>query len=115
MKEKIKRKTDIRLRKLVAMLNKTKSPAWKKIAQELLAPTRKRCAVNIEKLNKYAKKDEIIVVPGKVLGSGEIEKPVFIASYSITAEARKKLGNKFMEIEQAVKENPKGKLLRIIK
>lgn len=115
MEQKIKRKTNIQLRKLVSSLLKTKKPSWNKVAKEMLSPRRRKVAVNIYKINKYAKGGETIIVPGKVLSSGVLDKPVFIASYSATGLARKKLGNRLISIGQAVKENPEGKNIRIIK
>ena len=49
---------------------------WKSVAKDLEKPSRNRRIVNLNKLNKYSKEGEIIVVPGKVLGDGTIQKNI---------------------------------------
>jgi len=73
---------------------------YKNIAKILLRPRRKRVAVNLEKIEKVMAKmklpeDEkmkkVIVVPGKILGKGEITKKYKIVALSFSESARKKL------------------------
>ena len=47
---------------------------WKRIASDLEGPTAKRRVVNLSRINRYAKANDIVVVPGKVLSMGEINK-----------------------------------------
>ncbi len=90
---------------------------WKRIAKELEKPTRQQRAVNLSRISRYAKENETIVVPGKILGNGEISLKIAVASYKISKQALEKLKKakcKYYSLSQLIKENPKGKKVRII-
>ncbi len=98
-------------------LRKTKAPFWNRVYELLSRPARKRVVVNLSKINRYAEDGDVIVVPGKVLGAGELEKKVTIAAFSFSYSALEKINNaggKAVHILELVKENPKGKGLKII-
>ncbi len=63
---------------------------WKVLSKRLAKPRRQRPAVNLSKISRYAKKTELVVVPGKVLASGEIKGSYTIAAlnFSEVAEAK---------------------------
>jgi large subunit ribosomal protein L18e len=84
-------------------------PAWKAVAKGLNRPRRKRFEVNLSRLEKFAKQDDTIIVPGVVLGEGEIKKNVTVAAVKFSSVARKKIekaGGKCLTIEQASKMEP---------
>jgi large subunit ribosomal protein L18e len=89
---------------------------WKRLASDLEKSTRARRLVNIYKIDKYAKENETIVVPGKVLGSGVLTKKVTIAAYTFSDSAYKKIGEKgsAISILELLKNNPAGKKVRIL-
>jgi large subunit ribosomal protein L18e len=90
---------------------------WKRIAELLAKPRRKRIAVNISRLNRYTEKNEIVVVPGKVLGAGEIDHPITVAAFAFSQKAREKIRKargKCLSIIELVKKNPKGSKVKII-
>ena len=65
----------------------------------------------------YSSEDEIIVVPGKVLGSGEISKKLTVAAYKFSEQAIEKIKaakGTSMELEELIKKNPKGQKIRIM-
>ena len=105
------------LRKLIIDLDnlgkKQKVPLWTRIAFELNRPTRKRREVNLKQINLHINDGEIALVPGKVLGDGELTKKAKVAAFRFSESARSKLKDA-MSIEQLAKENPKGKGVRII-
>lgn len=103
----------VELRKLSS---KQKIKLWKRIADDLEKSTRQRREVNLYKINKYTKKDETALVPGKVLSLGNLEKKITIAAYKFSAEAKNKINKigKAITIRELIKENPKGKKIRII-
>ncbi|MBS3149469.1 50S ribosomal protein L18e [Candidatus Woesearchaeota archaeon] len=111
------RKTDEGLLRLIRELKKTSNKEnvniWKAVAQNLEKPTRKRANVNLYKIDKYAKDNEYIIVPGKVLGVGEISKNINIAAYKFSDSAKSKVKNK-MSIQELLRKNPKGNKTRII-
>ena len=91
---------------------KNKANIWKVIADELNKPTRQRREVNIMGINKHTKPNETIIVPGKVLGAGEMDHKVKVAAWQFSESARKKVNA--LSIYDLIKENPKGKDVRII-
>lgn len=109
--------TNENLRGLIISLNqvsrKLKIPLWKRIAEELSRPTRSRRSVNIQKIEKHSKDGETVIVPGKVLGTGDLTKKVKVAAFRFSDSAKLKIKSP-MTIEQLLKENPKGKGVRII-
>ena len=54
-------------------------------------PRRRRLAVNIGKISKCAKANDSIIVPGKVLGNGEIDKRISICAVEYSRQALQKL------------------------
>lgn len=71
-------KTNPRLDSLIAEL-KAKSRGsdanvWQDIADRLEKPRRTHAEVNLGRIERYAREDETVVVPGKVLGSGVLQK-----------------------------------------
>jgi large subunit ribosomal protein L18e len=64
---------------------------WRVIANELNKAKRKRVAVNLSRINRFAESGEIIAIPGKVLGSGLLEKPLKIAAFTFSISAKEKI------------------------
>ncbi|MFH0831763.1 MAG: 50S ribosomal protein L18e [archaeon] len=88
IEKKSSRKTNTELRNLIVKLKKKGSLE----AANLLAnPRRKAVIVNIGDLEKQTKEGEKVLVPGKVLGKGEIKHKITIAAFSFSQEARNKL------------------------
>ena len=79
--------------KLLRAYKQSGSKLWRDVAEHLLKPTRKRVAVNLSKINRYAEDGEIVVVPGKVLGSGALKKKVTVAAFSFSEKAIEKIKN----------------------
>lgn len=90
---------------------------WKRIALDLEKPTRNRRAVNLSRINRNTKENEVIVVPGKVLGSGILNHKLTISAYQFSEQAKDKIekaGAKIIPLLELSKEKPDGKKLRII-
>ena len=94
-----------------------KAGIWSRIAEDLALPTRKRRVVNLSRLNRFTKANETVIVPGKVLGSGMLEHNVVVAAFSFSDGAKERIEQakgKCITITELVKQNPKGKDVRII-
>lgn len=98
---------------LKTLSNKNKAPIWKRVASDLSKPTRQRRSINIARINKYSKANDTILVPGKVLSSGEMDHKVTVAAFDFSEEAKKKIGNA-ISIQELMKKNPKGSKIKII-
>lgn len=94
-----------------------KAGIWSRIAEDLALPTRKRRVVNLSRLSRFTKANETVIVPGKVLGSGMLEHSVVVAALAFSNGARERIEQakgKCLTIPELVKQNPKGKDIRII-
>ena len=89
---------------------------WKRVAQDLEKPSRQRRTVNLYKIEQFAQDGETVIVPGKILRVGQLTKQLNIAAYTVSKEAEQKItkSGKLLTIQQLLKENPKGKNVRII-
>lgn len=96
---------------------KNKVPLWKRIAVELERPTRQKREVNVFKLEKYSQDGDTIVVPGKILGTGNLTKKLTVAAISVSESAKEKIleaKGKVISIEELMKNNPKGNKVKIM-
>ncbi|MGQ4874822.1 MAG: 50S ribosomal protein L18e [Promethearchaeota archaeon] len=103
-------------RKLIRDLWKTKKRIWKKVSKKLAGPRKNRVEANLYRINKKTKEGDVIVVPGKVLGIGELDHKITIACLNCSASARKKIeasGSKLISISQLLEQNPKGSNVKI--
>jgi large subunit ribosomal protein L18e len=91
-----------------------KASFWKTIATELERPSRNHRVVNLGRIEKYCKDNDVVVVPGKLLSGGDLTKKVTIVAYAFSRKTADKLGSKIMSIEDAMKKYPNGKNLKII-
>jgi|GEM_PF-198820 len=103
------------LRKEIESLAKAgiEEPVWKGVAKGLNRPRRKRYEVNLSRLEKFANQNDTVIVPGIVLGKGEIKKQVTVAAVKFSSEARKKIekaGGKCLSIDQVSKEKDTSKM-----
>ena len=71
------------------MFGKSRSKFWNKVGYELAKSRRMWANVNLSKLERYAQKDNKIVVPGKVLGSGRLTKKLRIYAFEYSQSAKK--------------------------
>ncbi|MGQ9538124.1 MAG: 50S ribosomal protein L18e [Candidatus Bathycorpusculaceae bacterium] len=113
--------TNPELRELISFLKRQsrehEAEIWKAVAERLSSSRRKRIAVNISRLNRNTKKNEIITVPGKVLGAGELDHPITVAAFAFSETAKgkiKKAKGKCLSLFELVKKNPKGSNVKII-
>ncbi len=99
-------------RKLIDALYRTKAPIWREVSNYLNLPSRQSKSINLFRISKYANANDIIIVPGKILGNGELTKKVTIACYRISDSAKQKImesGSSVMSIEDALQKWPDAK------
>jgi large subunit ribosomal protein L18e len=105
------------INELKKQANENDAPIWKDIAKRLEKPLRNWPEVNLEKISKYVSNKETALIPGKVLSSGDLDKKITIAAWSFSDKAEekiKKAGGKTITINELMKNNPKGKDIRIM-
>ncbi|MDT3434600.1 50S ribosomal protein L18e [Haloarcula sp. 1CSR25-25] len=114
-------KTNPRLSSLIADLKSAARSSggavWGDIAERLEKPRRTHAEVNLGRIERYAQEDETVVVPGKVLGSGVLQKDVTVAAvdFSGTAETKIDQVGEAVSLEQAIENNPEGSHVRVIR
>ncbi|QQG38554.1 MAG: 50S ribosomal protein L18e [Candidatus Woesearchaeota archaeon] len=112
--------TNIHLQGLIQELNRLGRDKninlWRRIAEDLSKSTRSRREVNIDKIVKHTNDGEIALVPGKVLGIGDMTKKLTVAGWKFSKSAEDKINKngRAISIETLIKENPGGKKVRII-
>lgn len=90
---------------------------WKRLADDLSRSTRSRRVVNLVRIAKNIKKDEIIAVPGKVLAMGELTEKLEVAAYKFSDSAIEKIkqvGGNAISLQELMEKNPKGSKVRIL-
>ena len=98
-------------------LKKNKVPIWKAIIKELSRSRSNRREVNIGELAHVTKDKEVVIVPGKILGSGEISHKLTVLCFTISEVATRKIldaGGKILPLDSLIKKYPDGKGVRII-
>ena len=96
---------------------KNESAIWKSIEKKFESSRSNRSEVNVSKLDNITKEGDIVIVPGKVLGSGIINHKIILSSFSISVAAMKKVidcGGEVITINELVEQYPDGKGVRII-
>ncbi|MEM5792956.1 MAG: 50S ribosomal protein L18e [Candidatus Aenigmatarchaeota archaeon] len=113
--------TNPELKKLIEDLRKKSfeinSRFLRDIAEKLNKPRRKRIEVNLSHIDRYTEKGDTIIVPGVVMGFGELTKSITISAWRFTGPAKEKIEKskgKAITIQELVKENPKGTKVKII-
>ncbi len=96
---------------------KSKAPIWRALEAELSRPRRNRREVNIGSLADMTSRGQVIVVPGKILGSGDIGHKLTVCTITISESAARKItscGGKVVSLAELAKRYPDGKGVRII-
>jgi|SRR3989344_1747163 len=94
-----------------------KSALWKRIALDLEKPTRQCREVNLSRISRNTKPNETIIVPGKVLATGDLGHSLTIAAWSFSKQALQKIAKAkatAASIREIMKDSPKNKKIRII-
>ena len=104
------------IRELKQQASEQEASIWKRIATDLEKPTRQRRVVNVLSIDKHSKEDDVVIVPGKVLGVGELNHKVTVAALAFSNEAKEKIDakGKTMAIKELMTQHPKGEKVRIL-
>ncbi|MFX0106843.1 MAG: 50S ribosomal protein L18e [Candidatus Hodarchaeota archaeon] len=113
--------TDPNTRALINALRKTSTKhnarVWRRVAELVASPARKRPTVNVGKIGRHTRAGDVVVVPGKVLGSGNLPHKVTVAALNASTTARSVIvdaGGTLISIQELLNKVPKGKGVLII-
>jgi large subunit ribosomal protein L18e len=114
--EQLGKKTNPEL--VATILEAKKKKNWLEIAGLISSPRANMSMISIDRLDKEAKDGETIIVPGKVLSQGELNKKIKVVALGFSEMARKKIATAKGEtsnILEEIKRNPDAKGMRILK
>lgn len=117
----IEKKTNPNLVRLVKDLKeqarKENAPIWRDVAERLEKSSKNWAEVNLSTIQRYTAEGDMVLVPGKVLGSGYLDKKVTVGAFRASESARntiKESGGKYLTIREMAAANPKGSGIRIM-
>lgn len=96
---------------------KNKSLIWRALEREISKTRSIRREVNISRLSSVTKNGEVIIVPGKILGSGEMDHQLTVCAFSVSDSAAYKItqvGGKIITLNELIDKYPNGRGVRII-
>jgi len=85
----LQRKTNPEL--VETIMKAKKNGLWVEVAGMLSCPARRMTNANLDEIDKKAKDGEVVVVAGKVLGTGSLTKRVKLIAFSFSKSAEDKL------------------------
>ena len=94
------------------------TPLWLTVATFLGKSRRTRIVLNLGQVSRHAKDGDVVVVPGKVLGSGFPRSKLVIAAFKFSPRALvkvEKAGGRCIPLLKLVEENPDGTNVRLIR
>ena len=113
--------TNIVLQELIQGLRKesasSKAGLWSRLANDLEKSTRNRRVVNISRIARNTKPNETVVVPGKVLGSGNLPHSIVVAAWAFSDVAKERIEKakgKAITITELLKNKPKVSEVKIL-
>ena len=116
IEKQLKRKTNSELVKTIIAAKKAKK--WLEVASLISAPRKNQTSMNLSEISKQAKEGDVMVIPGKALSQGEIDKKIKVVAFGFSQEAKEKLKNSGSEaktILEEIKSNPEAKGIKIVK
>ncbi|MEM0384852.1 MAG: 50S ribosomal protein L18e [Nitrososphaeria archaeon] len=89
---------------------------WSKVEEMILKPRSRRSEVNVGKISKLTKENDVVLVPGKLLGDGLIDHPVTVGALFASKSAIKKIveaGGTFLPLTEFIERFPDGSNVKI--
>ena len=102
---------------LKAQTRSNGAPLWRDVALRLEKSRSNWSQPNLSRLSRHAADEDMVLVPGKLLGSGDVSGQPNVAAYSVSTGARSKIeeaGGRVLTIRELMDENPNGKGVRIL-
>ena len=100
------------------ILEAKKKKNWLEVAALLSSPRANMFNINLDKLNNEAKDGETVIITGKVLSQGDLNKKIKVVAFSFSKKAMEKIlkaKGEVSDILEEIKKNPDAKNVRILK
>jgi large subunit ribosomal protein L18e len=95
-----------------------KNKAWNKVGGIISSSRRKYSGINLKEIDEKTTAGDTVVVPGRVLGKGEISKKVRVCAMGFSGSAVEKLKSskgEIVTISEEIKKNPKAEGVKILR
>jgi large subunit ribosomal protein L18e len=115
IEKQLERKTNSELVKTIIEAKKKKN--WLGVAAILSSPRIKRINMNLNQINDEAKEGETIVIAGKVLSQGELNKKIKVVALGFSEMAKEKISKakgETLTLLEEIKKNPDAKNVRFL-
>jgi len=92
-------------------------PLWRSLAKKLERSNKRRIHVNISLINRHSEPNDLVVIPGKVLGSGKLDHPVSVSAFRFSKVAKQKIedsGGRCISFSTLLSENPTVSRVRML-
>ena len=96
---------------LKAQSRSTGAALWRDVALRLEKSRSNWSQPNLSRLSRHAADEDMVLVPGKLLGSGEVAGKPSVAAFSFSSGAQEKIeaaGGEVMSIAELMEKNPTG-------
>ena len=90
---------------------------WSNIEEMILRPRSRRPEVNIGKISKLTKENDIVLVPGKLLGDGILDHPVTVSALFASKSAIRKVqeaGGTYLPLTEFVDRFPDVSNIKVL-
>ena len=115
IEKQLKKKTNSQLVRTIIAAKKNNK--WLEIAGILASPRKNQPIINLQEISNI-KDEKILVITGKVLSQGELNKKRKIVALNFSEKAKEKIlksGGEALSILEEIKLNPEAKNIKIIK
>ena len=88
-----------------------KAPIWKRVSEFALKTTISKRVINVNGIEKLTKGGDVVVFPGKVLGTGDITHNISLFCFDISKTAASKVtnaGGRILDYKTLTNERPTG-------
>ncbi|MCX8188869.1 MAG: 50S ribosomal protein L18e [Nitrososphaeria archaeon] len=89
---------------------------WSSVEEMILKPRSRRPEINVGKISKLTKENDVVLVPGKLLGDGLIDHPITVGALFASKSAIKKIveaGGTFLPLTAFIERFPDGSNVKI--
>ncbi len=110
----IRRRTSVMLEKAG---KESDARIWALASDVISAVAKSRVQVNIGRIARVSQAGQAVFVPGKVLGTGLLDKKLVVGAFAFSGSARSKIegaGGTALSVEEFVKKFPKGSGVKLV-
>jgi large subunit ribosomal protein L18e len=97
---------------------KQKASIWADASALLSGPTKNMVEVNLGRISRLTDAGDAVFVPGKVLGTGMIDRKLTVGAFAFSSAAKTKIqasGGSALSVEEFLKKYPKGSGVKLVK